>query len=122
VEKLIKEGPGVLNWMLEGYKRYKARGRLVKSTSIKQETEEYQRDEDWYTSFLDDIIKKAVGTIKARDLHSAYVSWCASQTPPIKARSETAFGRAMSIRFRKKRGNDGRYEYEGIGFKGQVNL
>jgi len=123
VKKLNGEKPGILNWMIEGCQDYKKRGYLQKCAAICEETEEYKHGEDWYSPFIDDTIKILErGAIKAREFYSAYVQWCASQIPQIKARSETSFGREMGVRFRKKRGNDGRYEYHGIGFRGQSNL
>jgi putative DNA primase/helicase len=126
VEKLKAECPGILNWLITGYKRYGEKNRLIPCAAISDQTEEYRRDEDFYSPFFDAGIvtidqKKKTGKIQASRLYSLFVSWFEHHYPDKKPVSSTKFGRDMSTRFRKEKKEEGIF-YLGIGESGQQKV
>lgn len=78
--KLIEsEGSGILNWMLEGLKRYYDAGGLIKPKAITDATEEYKEDEDPLGDYLKEntVIEPGAKVID-RDLYTDYGYWCAN--------------------------------------------
>lgn len=51
-DKLVEEWPGILRWMIDGCVDWSANG-LVQPTSVKDATEEYFRDQDTFTHWLE---------------------------------------------------------------------
>ncbi|MCX6681682.1 MAG: phage/plasmid primase, P4 family, partial [Methanoregula sp.] len=121
-EKLIGEAPGILNWLIEGWRRYQVDGKLKKCDTIAKETKEYQYSEDIYHEFLKNFeINPARSDyqIKASEFYKKYSIWCIDEgVPKI---SQTVFGREMGSRFRKVRLNDG-YYFGGICEKEQAKI
>lgn len=113
--KLIGEGSGILNWLITGYKRYLIKKRLIPCAAITDQTNEYRRDEDFYTPFFDSgtVTIKKDAKIQASRLYSLFESWFKLHYPEKKPASSTKFGRDMSIRFRKEKGTV--ISYLGIG-------
>jgi putative DNA primase/helicase len=126
VEKLKDECPGVLNWLITGYKRYVDKTRLIPCAAITEQTEEYRRDEDFYSPFFDAGIvtidqKKKTVKIQGSRLYSLFESWFKLQYPDKKPTSSTKFGRDMSTRFKKVK-ESGTIFYFGIGESGQQKV
>lgn len=108
---LMEEAPGILNWLLTGFDRYKKKGRLKRCKAIETETIEYRSEEDFYTEFFEEkksgVIKSDRGEISASTLFEKYVVWFErrygdKRKPP----TQTKFGRDMSSRFEKVKRND----------------
>lgn len=121
-KKLIAEGPGVLNWLIDGYKRYLIKTRLIQCIAIADQTNEYRRDEDFYTPFFDAgiVTIRKDAKIQAAKLYTLFESWFKLQYPEKKPASTTKFGRDMSMRFRKEKGTVA--FYLGIGEHGQQKV
>jgi putative DNA primase/helicase len=120
VEKLLNESPGILNWCIEGLKKYRADGRLILSKKITDATTDYQQNEDSFFEFLHDrcIIGKSY-IVPAKALYNDYKAWCLlTDTFAI---SQTKFGREMGNRFKKSRDTT-EYYYQGIKLGSQPNL
>ena len=111
-QKLMKEGSGILNWFIIGWKRYQVTGKLVKCKLILDETTEYQNSEDFLYDFLyqkkengDPVFKidKRNKNIEIRfaELYTAYQQWCTLPDVDVKAMSRQAFGRVIGDRFEK---------------------
>ncbi|OPY36756.1 MAG: hypothetical protein A4E35_01866 [Methanoregula sp. PtaU1.Bin051] len=121
-EKLIAEGPGIFNWLLEGWKRYCDTGKLRKCGKIASETREYQNSEDVFYEFLKKYVidpNDPTCRIKASEFYKQYSVWCLDEG--IQKISQTAFGREMGIRFRKERCDNGIY-YLGVGEPQQLKI
>jgi putative DNA primase/helicase len=125
VAKLITESAGILNWCVEGLKKYRADGRLILSQKITDTTEEYKESEDWFYEFLHDKCEQIKDKIKdddkvsAKTLYNEYKNWCALNQAHLV--SQTKFGREMGNRYNKTRCHDG-YYYQGIKLKAQTAI
>lgn len=74
-EKLIAEGPGVLNWLLAGFQAWRALG-LAPPQSVLAATEQYRKDMDRVGLFLKERTQQNVGRVKCSDVYVAYAAWC----------------------------------------------
>lgn len=105
--KLKAEGPGVLNWLLDGLRLWLEDG-LAVPEAVRSATEGYRVDSDPVGQFLAAATRQELGArVQASTLYKAYQAWCseAAFTPW----SSTAFGRSMADRgFRKVR-SDGTF-------------
>lgn len=76
LEKLILEGPGILNYLLEALKVYFANGLTVPEI-LSTATNKYRTEQDTVQQFLNDECTVAHGmTISRQNLYSRYASWC----------------------------------------------
>jgi putative DNA primase/helicase len=74
--KLMKEASGILNWLIEGTKRWYGTG-LNTPLDINLATEEYRSEMDVLGNFLKECcIQGPEYTIRARELFRAYQEWC----------------------------------------------
>lgn len=119
-EILFAEGSGILNWMLEGYRRYTTSGRLKQCRAISSQTGDYLDSEDGYHEFFKDagIVRRDNLSIPASRLYEKYLEWCRERCSD-RVKSSTSFGRHMGQRFQKKRTESG-ILYIGIGDGGQA--
>ncbi|MCX5478467.1 phage/plasmid primase, P4 family [Kaistia geumhonensis] len=105
--RFAPEYAGILNWMIEGAKRYMAEG-LVIPEAVKLATKEYRDEMDPIGLFVGDCVSPAAGeSVTAREMYQAYVAW--SEANAKKAFFETKFGRVMKTRFRRSEGSPRRY-------------
>jgi putative DNA primase/helicase len=75
-EKLLREGPGILNWLLEGTRRWCEKG-LNTPALISNATEEYRSEMDVLGNFIKECCIQNPGvSIRARELFRAYQEWC----------------------------------------------
>lgn len=76
-EVLIKEeGPGILNWMLEGYKLWQKEG-LQMSESIANAVNDYKTEMDSIGRFIEEICDNDSGArILYKVLYEKYIIWC----------------------------------------------
>jgi putative DNA primase/helicase len=122
-DKLKAESPGILNWLITGYRRYVEKTRLEQCGVIKEQTDEYRHDEDYYTPFFDSgvVTVKPTAKIQATRLLDLYDEWLTLQYGDKKKKiNKTRFGRDMSTRFKKDK--VGVVIYYGIGETGQKEL
>ncbi len=90
------ELPGVVNWMLDGYRMWRER-ELAPPAAVLAATETYRTESDPIGEFVRVCIEAAPGaTIKARDLYHCYVVWAKANA--IDPRSATAFGLRLADR------------------------
>ena len=96
--KLQAEAPGILTWLVEGYRLWKLEG-LKPPRAVQAAVEQYRDESDVFGTFLAESTDEdplAEG-IKAADLYNAYVRWAKRQghkTP----KTVQKFGRIMSDR------------------------
>ena len=77
--ELKKEAAGILNWMIEGYKKYLDEdfGGLRLSEKIVQATAEYRNFEDTFRSYIEDrCIVDPEAKVSKNDIFADFVSWC----------------------------------------------
>ena len=76
LEKLISEGPGILNYLLKALKIYFANGLEMPNTLTKA-TQTYRTEQDVVQQFLDDkCVTAPEKTITKSDIYSKYTLWC----------------------------------------------
>lgn len=95
-EKLMKEAPGILNWMLAGLREYRRIG-LAEPEEVRAATQEYREEQDDLADFFNDMCTIEPGaSCGATDLYNEYAKWHAWQAPEEKTKSQRAFGFEMN--------------------------
>lgn len=97
---VAEEGPGILNWILDGVKDYREHG-LVEPAALTEGVTAYQNDSDPVARFIqesaaqDSIVLEPDAKIDSRSLYNAFTAWCADEgiRYPLTA---ARFGRRMS--------------------------
>ncbi|MBW1669537.1 MAG: hypothetical protein JRJ66_16125 [Deltaproteobacteria bacterium] len=119
VDKLKKEAPGVLAWLVEGALKWQKHG-LTVPAKVERGTEEYRRDEDIIGDFLEECcIKENNAAVRASDLYQGYVCYC--EKTGHDALSNTRFGTEMKKRISATRSSQGIY-YRGLKIKEGLDL
>ncbi len=107
-KKLIAEGPGILNWCLEGLQRYFASGnRLVKPRKVSVATGNYRTVSDTVSYFLATECAFEPGRMIARSaFREMFEKWCEEDgiRHPISARRYATILRSYHIRSVKSGG------------------
>ena len=112
-DKLMNEAEGIMRWCLEGMKMYNSEG-LKKPLSVVQATNDYRREMDIISKFLDECTVDApCRCMKAKELYSVYSLWCESNNEY--KMTNTKFGIEISKRYEKKRYSNG-FGYAGLDF------
>ena len=115
-EKLRKELPGILNWVLEGCLEWQ-RGGLRPPPAIVEATSQYRSEMDALAGFLDEHCETGIKEMSAQatELYFKYVNWCERSGEDSK--SQRKFGMLLTERgFGKEKRRDGIW-YLGIGLK-----
>ena len=111
-EKLKAEGPGILNWLLDGYRLWREKG-LVIPKAVRDATDEYRSESDPVGEFIRAwTFKDPPAFVNATRLHSAYVAWCRRNA--VTPWKQTTFGRRCTDLGLKKN-TSGTTSYLGIG-------
>lgn len=112
-DKLMNEAEGIMRWCLEGMKMYNSEG-LKKPLSVVQATNDYRREMDIISKFLDECTTTApCRCVKAKDLYNVYVRWC-DENGEFKL-TNTKFGTEIVKRFARAKTMTG-WIYNGIDF------
>ena len=101
IDKLKAEGPGILNWLLVGFKKYSNRGRLPDSKKINAASQEYKSESDVLGEFLAgyEITGKDEDCLISRaDLYAAYKMSVDQSEKPI---TKSKFNAMMQERIGK---------------------
>jgi putative DNA primase/helicase len=105
---------GVLNWAIEGCRRYLEDG-LHYPSQVTEATAQYKADSDVLGRFIGEHCVTGAGSVTARTLYQEFSKWTAETGE--QGISETAFGLRMKERgFQKQRTNRG-MAYSGIGLR-----
>ncbi len=81
-EAIKAEGPGILNWALEGLQRLRQRGRFEIPAEIITATDNFKNTNDIPQQFVEDRCYTGYDAnqepyrAKSRDLYNAYKNWC----------------------------------------------
>lgn len=99
--RLLAEGPGVLNWMLEGLRQWLEAGRLVQPQAVQEAVEEYRRAAnpfgEWMAARCD--TSDPLALTPSSDLYADYKGWCEQESVADRELlTSTAFGRALGDR------------------------
>jgi len=75
-QKLMQEAPGILNWLIEGAKRWYKEG-LKTPKIITKATDDYRDEMDVIGNFIKECcLQKVNVSIKIKELFKAYLFWC----------------------------------------------
>jgi putative DNA primase/helicase len=106
-----EEGPGILQWLIDGCFEYQERG-LDPPEAVEAATAQYRAEQDEIGRFLEECTQRVPGgRAKAGDLYLRYGHWGGGE----ETMSRNLFGREMASRFKKIR-NNGTY-YVGLEIK-----
>lgn len=119
VEKLTREGSGILNWCLVGLNRYLANGKLPQPARITEASETYRDESDILGEFITDRCTMQ-GEVPRRSLLAEYKAWCIDvNEKPVSSRRFAALLRDRGVTERK---TNGTRNWVGIGLAGQVKF
>ena len=108
VTELVAEGPGILNWLIEGMEAYDGEG-LHFPPAMVDAAKEYRDEMDPISLFIERCIRKAEpdadAQIRATMAFEAYTAW--SEANSKKPKTQTMFGKVMGARFARKETNAG---------------
>jgi putative DNA primase/helicase len=113
--KLREEAGGILNWLLEGVRRWKQEG-LKAPNAVLLATDEYRGEMDVIGNFLKErCVQGKETSIRIRELYKAYVDWCDDNKEH--AVSERFFSmRLKEMGFEQSRNSEARF-WSGIGLR-----
>jgi len=93
---LLAELPGILNWLLDGYRLWRERGLVIPEVLVAA-TDQYRAESDPVGEFLRVCTNEAEhAQLRAKDLYDVYALWCRHNA--INPISSNAFGRRLSDR------------------------
>ena len=106
-----EEGPGILNWLMDGFNDWRANG-FIEPQSVIKETQSYRGSSDELGRFISDCCDVSPELVVASsDLFDAYRTWGGDL-------SQIRFSKQMQTRFAHSKRNFGRYRnkqvFEGI--------
>jgi len=84
--------PGVLNWLLQGYRDW-GRTALDTPTCVRALTQEYREESNPLGQFIASACRVGAGWTQASRLYKAYAAWCRQSA--IDPLSQTAFGKGL---------------------------
>lgn len=120
-KKLIAEAPGILNWMLHGWRMFLDSGGLSIPTSIAEATAEYKLTMDRLGDFIEEKLHVAeAARITNKRLFAAYTDWCKENNEPawtMKYFSQQFEARGQETRQWLRRKISDERGWEGIGLK-----
>jgi putative DNA primase/helicase len=110
---LLDEAPGILNWLLDGFRLWRESG-LEVPEAVRLATDEYRTDQDLVGQFLAAAVVRTSNPeshVTSAQLWHAYQKWC--QENAVDPMSRNAFGRALNTHG-LKRGKSSNIVYRGI--------
>lgn len=110
--KLKRELPGILNWIFEGFLKYKRLGGLNPPACVLESVREYRNEMDVISQFIDECCLPEPGfEIKASVVYDHYKKWAKQNEQYVM--NSTKFGIEMSKRYEKIKKPSGMF-YVGI--------
>lgn len=93
-DKLEAEMPGILNWILDGYRIWRESGLMIPD-SVRAATAAYRAEANPVVAFVDDVCLRMAGqTVTGTEMFCAYEIWCADNA--LEPMTNTMFGRKMT--------------------------
>ncbi len=114
---LLQERSGILNWALEGWRRWRTEG-LGTTDKITEAVKAYREDMDILEEFIQErCLEGAEYSVVFKDLYKAYTDWATeNKEQPI---SKQAFSRRLEERGYKPYRSMRERGWKGIGLKGR---
>jgi putative DNA primase/helicase len=113
-DKLVGELPGILNWALDGLRKYQRDGLRVPD-AVRRATAAYRTAQDTVTRFLEEeTVTGANREVDAGVLYAAYKAWC--QVSGERYATAKTFGAEVGKRFDKRKSGSKRL-YVGVGLE-----
>lgn len=109
---LVKEGPGILNWVIEGAMEWRRHGLKIPDV-VKRAVADYRHEQSAIERFIEECCEVAIGqSVKAAVFYGAYCTYCrrTGRTPE----TLTKFGELMTRKFDKVKTMNGAV-YRGVG-------
>ena len=92
-DKLLQELPGILNWALEGCRRWLQEG-LILPEEVRTDTKVYQEESDELGQFVEECLELSTdGHIPQAELYNVYLAWDTTNHPLGKRRFNAKFAR-----------------------------
>jgi putative DNA primase/helicase len=108
-EDIKSEGPGILNWALEGLRRLRDRGGFEVPEKVSNATAEFRENNDIPAFFIEERCTTGVDKkVKALDLYTEYKEWCLETGHKHKS-STTIAEDWKRLGFERKRHSGGMY-------------
>ena len=110
--RLMDEKPGILNWLLDGFRMWKESGLQIPAV-VEQATNEYRSESNPVLSFIQDWCERDKGyQVGSTKLYEVYQMWCEDEYG-ADAITQTSFGKKLSnLGF--KRFKKGTFFYRGL--------
>ena len=104
--RLAQEGPGLLNWALEGLARLQKRGRFQSAPAIQAAGESFHQANDLVAQFIaDQAQRQPDASIQGSQLYSAYHTWCRQNGhPPLSGNGVAAEWERLGFQRRRVHG------------------
>ena len=74
-----QEFPGILNWAIEGYRKYQSEG-VEEPKVVLDAIKEYRSDSDTLGRFMEECCTASDSSVSTEELFDAYKSWCSSNS------------------------------------------
>lgn len=114
-EKLFSEGPGILRWMVEGYRAYLVEG-LSAPQLVENATSNYRESSDMLGLFLaEHCTVQQSAWVQSAVLFDAWKRFCEAEN--IRAGSQKSFSTALQDRGYDKTKSHGSMVWQGIGLR-----
>lgn len=108
-DKLRRESPGILAWLVRGCLAWQQGGNLCEPDCVKQAVQHYRNQMNPLKEFLDArCILAAELVTSAADLYGAYCDWAEANLQKKERLTKRAFGLTLGEQGFKNRGDDGR--------------
>lgn len=96
-ELFEEEGPGILNWMLDGCTKWLEKRQLFLCKEVIESTDEYRAQEDIIGQFIDEaVVADSTGYVDKSSLYKVYVKW--ADTNGLQAMSKKRLGSILKER------------------------
>jgi len=116
-EDIKGEGPGILNWALEGLRRLRERGHFDVPAVIEDATAQFREHNDIVGQFVEEECITGDGLeVKASRLYSEYKAWC-DETGHARKSMNTVKQDWERLGFKLEKRRDANY-YKGVTLKG----
>jgi putative DNA primase/helicase len=70
-----EEGPGILNWMIEGCIKYQQEGLIQSESAIKEEKKIFD-ESDHFANFIEEVGRDTLDGEFIKDIRKDYTDWC----------------------------------------------
>lgn len=114
-KKLRRELSGILNWALEGWRRFQDRGRLEIPKKVRMATADYRGRMDALGGFLEECTTSDgfPDVVFAKDIYQSYTGWCFENGE--KPLAKRTFGQRLEDKgYTRTRATGGAREYDGL--------